>query len=47
VNSPDLDDFLGAAEFMGRKLEAPDGDLYERWLKSVFAFSVPDNNQME
>jgi hypothetical protein len=28
LSSNDLDDLLGAAEFMGRKLNAPDGDLY-------------------
>src|SRR5436190_5230653 len=28
LDSNDLDDLLGAAEFMGRKLGAPHGDLY-------------------
>jgi hypothetical protein len=36
LDSDDLDDLLGAAEFMGRKLEAPHGDLYARWLENVF-----------
>jgi hypothetical protein len=28
LDSNDLDDLLGAAEFVGRKLDAPHGDLY-------------------
>ena len=30
LDSSDLDDLLSAAEFMGRKLDAPQGDLYAR-----------------
>jgi hypothetical protein len=36
LDSTDLDDLLGAAEFMGRELGAPEGDLYARWLENVF-----------
>lgn len=44
--SSDLDELLGAAEFMGRKLGAPMGDLYARWLERVFANVMPLENQM-
>jgi tetratricopeptide (TPR) repeat protein len=44
--SEDIDDLLGAAEFMGRKLDAPNGDLYGRWLESVFKEVNPENNEM-
>jgi hypothetical protein len=47
LDSTDLDDLLGAAEFMGRKLEAPHGDLYARWLESVFRPVQPSNKKME
>jgi hypothetical protein len=46
LNSSDLDDLLGAAEFMGRKLGAPKGDLYARWLESVFKNVEPSNSEM-
>jgi hypothetical protein len=46
LNSGDLDDLLGAAEFMGRKLEAPNGDLYARWLKNTFEYVKPAKNEM-
>jgi hypothetical protein len=46
INSSDLDEFLGAAEFIGRKLEAPDGDLYGRWLEGVFKPIKPKKNKM-
>jgi len=46
LNSNDLDDLLGAAEFMGRKLGAPDGDLYARWLETVFKNVEPLDNEM-
>jgi len=35
LESPDIDDLLSAAEFMGRKLNAPEGDLYARWLEAA------------
>jgi hypothetical protein len=41
-----MDELLGAAEFMGRKLGAPHGDLYARWLKGVFEAVVPSNPKM-
>ena len=44
--SDDIDDLLGAAEFMGRKLDAPNGDLYGRWLESVFKEVNPEKNEM-
>jgi hypothetical protein len=47
LGSNDLDDLLGAAEFMGRKLEAPNGDIYARWLESVFKDVHPANKKME
>ena len=46
LNSNDLDELLGAAEFMGRKLLAPDGDLYARWLETVFKNVEPLDNEM-
>ncbi|MCX7358540.1 MAG: SIR2 family protein [Alphaproteobacteria bacterium] len=36
VRSDDIDDLLGAAEFVSRKLQAPDGQLYGRWLEEAF-----------
>lgn len=47
VDSADLDDLLAAAEFVGRKLEAPGGDLYARWLENVFSHVQPTNHKME
>jgi SIR2-like domain/NACHT domain len=46
LDSVDLDDLLGAAEFVGRKLDAPEGDLYARWLESVFKTVEPTNAEM-
>ncbi|MHB8271932.1 SIR2 family protein [Bradyrhizobium sp.] len=46
LDSGDLDDLLGAAEFMGRKLGAPNGDLYARWLKNTFEHIKPATNEM-
>jgi hypothetical protein len=43
LTSDDMDDLLGAAEFMSRKLNAPNGDLYARWLESVFKGATPEN----
>ncbi|SCY92993.1 NACHT domain-containing protein [Pseudomonas sp. NFACC37-1] len=34
--STDIDDVLSAAEFVSRKLGAPSGDLYARWLNESF-----------
>lgn len=47
LSSIDLDDLLTAAEFMGRKLDAPDGLLYARWLEKVFEHVTPINKEME
>ncbi len=47
LDSTDLDDLLGAAEFMGRKLDAPSGDLYARWLENVFKEVQPTNKKMQ
>jgi hypothetical protein len=46
LDSTDIDDLLGAAEFMGRKLDAPNGDIYARWLESVFNDVQPINKNM-
>jgi hypothetical protein len=46
INSKDLDDLLAAAEFVGRKLEAPDGAVYARWLEQVFENVEPLDNEM-
>jgi hypothetical protein len=47
LDSSDLDDTLSAAEFMGRKLDSPRGDLYARWLEHVFQPLVPANKPLE
>jgi hypothetical protein len=47
LQSNDLDDLLGAAEFMGRKLDAPVGDLYARWLENTFKDLKPTNKKMQ
>lgn len=46
LDSSDIDDLLSAAEFMGRKLEAPQGNLYARWLENVFKDVQPINKEM-
>lgn len=46
LNSVDLDDLLSAAEFMGRKLDAPNGILYARWLEAVFKDAKPEEKGM-
>ncbi len=45
--SNDLDELLGAAEFMGRRLDAPNGDLYAHWLKGLFEGAGPKNKKLE
>lgn len=47
LDSSDLDDLLGAAEFMGRKLGAPHSDIYARWLENTFKLIQPANKKME
>ena len=44
--STDIDELLGAAEFMGRKLDAPNCDLYGRWLESALKNVAPNDNSM-
>jgi hypothetical protein len=46
LESDDLDERLSAAEFMSRKLNAPTGDLYARWLKTTFSGVSPENHEM-
>lgn len=41
--STDMDDLLGAAEFMARKLGAPADQVYGRWLQEVFGAVQPNN----
>jgi formylglycine-generating enzyme required for sulfatase activity len=45
--SNDIAELLGAAEFISQKLGAPNGDLYARWLESVFQHVQPENKKME
>lgn len=47
LESSDLDDLLAAAEFIGRKLNAPNGDLYARWLQEKFEVVKPTNPEVE
>lgn len=47
LDSGDVDDLLCAAEFVGRKLDAPQGILYARWLESVFKSVKPGNAKLE
>lgn len=44
--SADMDDLLGAAEFMGRKLGAPADQVYGRWLQQVFGSVRPSNERL-
>jgi hypothetical protein len=46
LDSSDIDDILGAAEFMSRKLDAPKGGLYSRWLENVFKEVKPEKEGM-
>ncbi len=47
LESSDLDDLLGAAEFVSRKLSAPNGDLYARWLENTFKTVGVTNQEMQ
>ncbi|WP_156029630.1 SIR2 family protein [Ancylobacter sp. FA202] len=47
LESADIDDLLGVAEFVGRKLGAPNGDTYSRWMSSVFSQQVPEAGGMQ
>ncbi|RJG12307.1 NACHT domain-containing protein [Pseudomonas cavernicola] len=46
LHSSDIDDVLSAAEYISRKLNAPTGDLYARWLNESFENITPKNNDM-
>ena len=46
LNSADVDDLLGAAEFMSRKLGSPNGELYARWLENEFKNVSPEHRGM-
>lgn len=46
LHSNDIDDVLSAAEFVSRKLGAPSGELYARWLNESFEHIVPKNDDM-
>lgn len=44
--SQDMDDLLGAAEFVSRKLGAPDGSDYAKWLRDTFNSLQPESGGM-
>lgn len=44
--SSDIDELLGAAEFMSRKLGAPEDQIYGRWLQQVFGSARPSNERL-
>lgn len=46
LESSDMDDLLAAAEFMSRKLDAPNGILYVRWLEGIFKDVQAINTEM-
>jgi hypothetical protein len=46
LDSTDLDDLLGAAEFVSRKLDAPNGDMYARWLEKAFKAVAPTDTKL-
>jgi len=46
LDSTDLDDLLSAAEFVGRKLDAPTGTLYARWIENAFKSAQTTNDGM-
>jgi hypothetical protein len=46
LESGDVDDLLGAAEFMGRKLGAPKADVYAHWMRAVFKHAGPTNRDL-
>lgn len=47
LESDDIDDLLGAAEFVGRKFQAPDGSTYARWMRNVFQDWSPEPGAMQ
>lgn len=46
LESSDVDELLSAAEFMGKKIGAPSGDSYKRWMFNLFEGVKPENNKM-
>lgn len=44
--SSDIDDLLGAAEFVSRKLGAPDGSDYAKWMRDTFSPLRPESGGM-
>ncbi len=46
MDSTDLDDMLQVAEFVGRRLDSPHGDLYHRWLRNTLETVKPTNHPM-
>lgn len=46
IDSTEMDELLLAAEFIGGRLGAPNGDLYTRWLDDAFATVRPTQKQM-
>ncbi|MCU0072942.1 SIR2 family protein [Pseudomonas koreensis] len=44
LHSSDIEDVLCAAEFVGRKLGAPTGELYARWLNNSFDAVSPNDD---
>ncbi|MET7242917.1 SIR2 family protein [Methylobacterium sp. EM32] len=47
LQSGDVDELLGVAEFIGRKLEAPHGDSYARWMQNTFERWAPEPGGMQ
>lgn len=45
LDSSDIDDLFSVAEFLGKKLSSPGGDLYHRWIYNTFEkIDTPDND---
>ena len=47
LDSSDIDDLLCAAEFVTRKLDAPNGILYTRWIENTLKNIKPANPKLE
>lgn len=46
ADSVDMDDLLGAAEFLTRKLDAPNSSTYARWLRNNFHNITTSNSEL-
>ncbi|WP_062058731.1 hypothetical protein [Cellvibrio sp. OA-2007] len=46
IASTDIDDLLGVAEFLGRKLGAPSDVVYARWLQELFSNTEISNTEL-